>query len=225
MNFRTDSLWHAIGRGVGVLLSSDSGKRAGRPAGRARKRKAPSRRKTGSNPPDTRGAELAKDIAGVVVLSLFRRYAKRIRPSPRRLMRGAIAGAGAAGALLIYRILAGTEEERKARTGRESEEEASGEVIDGLLAGAGRGLVYASLLSPVLPGPPPLRGAIVGTLEYLTVPFGGLYARLQTLAPFGRIPLVSLLLDIGDAEDGPYAEFLIQGVVMGTIYGRDAPDG
>jgi hypothetical protein len=222
MDSRTDSLLHALGRGVGAFLSSESGKTSARPASRAGRREARSR-DAGSNPRGRRATELTEDIAGVIALSLFRRYARRIRPSPSRLIRGAIAGAGAAGALLIYRILAGSAEEGKSRAGKGSDGEAR-EVIDELLAGAGRGIVYASLLAPLLPAPPPLRGAIAGTVEYLTVPFGGLYSRLQALAPFGRMPLISLLLEIGDAEDDPYVEFLIQGVVMGAIYGRDPID-
>lgn len=137
----------------------------------------------------------------------------------RRMIRGALAGAAAAGALFAFRLLFRTERRDAEGTVADG---GVGDVVDELLAGAGRGLIYAALLAPHLPGPPVLRGAIVGTADYLAVPLGGVFSRLQALSPIRRVPVVSILLETGDAEDEPYLTFLAHGMLLGILYGRDA---
>ena len=94
-----------------------------------------------------------------------------------------------------------------------------GDVAGELLAGAGRGLIYAALLEPWLPGPPLVRGALVGTADYLAAPIGGLFVRMQALSPIRRIPVISALLDVGGVRDEPFRLFLLEGVLLGLIYG------
>jgi hypothetical protein len=155
-----------------------------------------------------------------VIASLVTKWSKSRRSSSRALAKGAIAGAGVAGAALLVRTFVS----RPVRGG-ESETAArpvTGEVIDELLAGAGRGLIYAALLAPHLPGSPLLRGALAGTADYLMAPLGGLFSRLQAFSPIRRVPVISILLETGDAEDDPYLVFLIQGMLMGLICGRES---
>ena len=88
-----------------------------------------------------------------------------------------------------------------------------------LLEGAGRGVLYAALLNPFLPGPPLLRGALAGSVDYLASPMGGLFSSLQHLSPIRRIPILSVLLETGDAEADPYLTFLLHGTILGLLYG------
>lgn len=134
------------------------------------------------------------------------RCAKSRRPTPLRLLRGAAAGAGAAGLLYLLR--------------RFTDEPGEVELTDEVLAGAGRGIVYAAVLEPFLPGPPALRGALLGTMEYLLEPWGGAITHLQKLSPARKLPIVGALLETGDAEDDPYVAFLVYGIALGILYGE-----
>ena len=164
---------------------------------------------------------------GAGTVSLARRAAHRRRSTTSRsLARGAVAGASAAGALLLLRQLTARRTERPAPegTGRATAESMGaqgdpGDVAGELLAGAGRGLIYAALLEPWLPGPPLVRGALVGTADYLAAPIGGLFVRMQALSPIRRIPVISALLDVGGVRDEPFRLFLLEGVLLGLIYG------
>ncbi len=166
-----------------------------------------------------------------LTLSLVHRSASRLKSTKSRsLARGAVAGASAAGALLILRLLTAPRTEHPAQDGAEpgtmerlGAEGDPGDLADELLAGAGRGLIYAALLDPCLPGPPPLRGALVGTADYLTAPLGGLFARMQEFSPVRRVPVISALLDVGSVRDDPFRFFLLEGVLLGLIYGN-GPD-
>ncbi len=151
--------------------------------------------------------DLAAPSLAAASSKAIRRWAKRRRPSLPRLLRGAVAGAGAAGVVHAYRYLTGDREEL--------------DLMDELLAGAGRGVIYAAVLNPLLPGHPVVRGAVAGTAEYLAGPWGGLYGLLQDLSPAHRIPVVRTLLETGDAEDDPYIAFLIYGVALAVLQGRD----
>ncbi len=137
------------------------------------------------------------------------RAARSRRPTPLRLLRGAAAGAGAAGITFLVR--------RFLDDGPELE------FTDELLAGAGRGVVYSAVLEPFLPGPPAVKGALIGTLEYLTAPWGGTLSRLQGLSPAKKIPVIGILLEAGDAEDDPYLAFLLYGLALGILYGDRPP--
>jgi len=145
-------------------------------------------------------------VAGAAVLTALDRWLGRRRPPLRRLVRGAVAGAGAAGILVSLRAVLDHDEDT--------------DLIDEVLAGAGKGVIYASLVDPFLPGPPVARGALAGTLDYLISPTGGIYSHLQSLSPARKLPMVSVLLEAGDAEDDPYLSFLCYGVALGLLYGE-----
>ncbi len=140
-----------------------------------------------------------------------KRWARSRRPRFHRLLRGAVAGAGAAGIVMALRVVL---EDRDRGT-----DQPVRELVDELLAGAGRGVIYAALLEPYLPGPPILRGALAGTADYLASPWGGVFYPLQNLSPAGKLPVVSILLETGEAEDDPYLAFLVHGTALGLFYG------
>jgi hypothetical protein len=144
------------------------------------------------------------------------RWSSGRRPRLTRILRGAAAGAGAAGILYAARVFL---ERTEANT-----DDPVREVADELLAGAGRGILYATLLDPYLPGPPVVRGTMAGTVDYLAAPIGGLFSKLQPLSPVRRIPVLSILLETGDAEDEPFLHFLLHGAILGLLYGESSEE-
>lgn len=153
-----------------------------------------------------RAALTALTAAGA---SALKKWVGSRRPRAGRLLRGAAAGVGAAGLLAAFRALSG---DRRS---------APGELVDELLSGAGKGIIYTAVLDPLLPGPPALRGALLGTAEYLSAPWGGLLRRMSDLSPVERIPIVGALLDAGDAEDDPFVAYLIFGLALALLSGDD----
>jgi len=158
----------------------------------------------------------ASAAAGSAIASGVQRWVRRRRPTLQRLVRGAAAGAGAAGILTAARVLLRDGEPGPSKG-------VSTEVVDELLAGAGRGILYAAVLDPFLPGPPAVRGALVGIGDYLLAPWGGLFSRLSTLSPVAKLPVVGVLLEMGDAEDDPFLAFLLFGLALGILTGD--PEG
>ena len=177
---------------------------------------ADTRRPEDPSRPQNAGSGLVAGALAALAAGLVRGASARRAPLRRRILaRGALAGAGAAGALLILRHLSARRTERGSDDG-----DASGNLAGELLAGAGRGIIYAALLDPYLPGSPPLRGALVGTAHYLAAPLGGLFVRMQEYSPIRRVPLVSALLDVGTAPDAPFQDFLLEGVLLALMYGN-----
>ena len=158
----------------------------------------------------------ASAAAGGAIASGVQRWVRSRRPTLQRLVRGAAAGAGAAGILIAVRILLRNEESGPTKG-------IPTEVVDELLAGTGRGVLYAAVLDPFLPGPPALRGALVGVTDYLLAPWGGLFSLLHPLSPVAKLPVVGVLLEMGDAEDDPFLAFLLFGLALGLLTGD--PDG
>lgn len=152
---------------------------------------------------------------GAILLTALERWLGKRRPPFRRLLRGAVAGAGAAGIATAFRALVDRDDEV--------------DLVDELLAGAGKGVIYASLLEPFMPGPPVMRGSLAGSLDYLVSPAGGVFSHLQSLSPARKLPVVSVLLEAGDAEDDPYLAFLLYGAALGILYGdpdeEEGPEG
>ncbi len=146
--------------------------------------------------------------------SALKKWVGKRRPAATRILRGAAAGAGAAALVAALRVL----------VDRDREIPAPGAIVDALLAGAGKGVIYTAVVDPVLPGPPVARGAMVGAAEYLSAPWGGLLRRLSTLSPVDRIPVVGALLDAGEAEDDPFVAYLLFGIALGLLSGEGGPD-
>jgi hypothetical protein len=167
-------------------------------------------------------AAIASTVASLA-LSTFRSRRGKGAVTAAALLRGAAAGAGAAGVVFALARLSRNDPSFVSRA-EAAATDLIDDLIDRLLAGAGRGLVYAALLDPLLPGPPVVRGALAGTADYLALPLGGLFSRLQSFSPIRRVPVISALLDIGEAEDDGYLTFLAYGLVLGFLYGDPPPE-
>ncbi len=218
---REDGFWYGLGRGVGTAISSLPGNTTPAPSGRSRvPRPGVSAHRRRTDDSEAISGLLAA-AGSTAIVSLLQRWSKAHRPTLGALAKGAVAGAAAAGATLVFRWYVPEREEGIEPSGWDGVRSYSSEVLDELLAGAGRGLIYSALLSPYLPGPPIFRGAVVGTMDYLAAPIGGLFARLQEFSPVRRLPVVSVLFETGDAEDDPFLAFLAQGALMGLIYGDE----
>jgi hypothetical protein len=93
-------------------------------------------------------------------------------------------------------------------------------LTDRLLSGTARGVVYGAVAEPRLPGPPILRGAAFGTLEYLLSPVGGIGKLLGKESPWGRVPLIGDLLADADPGDDGYLEHLVFGLALSLMAGE-----
>ena len=132
------------------------------------------------------------------------------RPGMLRLTRAALAGAGAALALSLFR----NGENGTSRVGQ-SPRDPTAE----LLTGAARGVLYGAVLEPRLPGSPFLRGATFGVMEYVTSPFGGLDGILGASSPHRTMPILAALLGSSDSVAESIADHVAFGVTLGLLYG------
>jgi hypothetical protein len=134
----------------------------------------------------------------------------------RDLLRGALAGAGAALIVELARpLLRGERELPTLDDG----------TFDRLLSGAGQGLVYGAVVEPRIGGPGFLRGAAFGAAEYALVPLGGLSKLFGRATPQGRIPVVGRVLEGLDGRDRAFLEHLSFGVAIGVLYGVEEKSG
>jgi len=148
--------------------------------------------------------------AGSVLTRVFSLWPSRSGPGLFRLFRAGAAGAAAAFlAELVRPVL----------TGKTSEKAMEEELTDILLAGTGRGLLYAALVEPRLPGHPLLQGAAYGGLEYALMPWGGLSELAGSHAPQGKIPALSVLLKDRGADE-QLVEHVAFGVALALLYNR-----
>jgi hypothetical protein len=148
--------------------------------------------------------------AGSVLTRALSLWPGRRRPGLFRLFRAGAAGA-AAGFLaeLIRPVLVGDQT-------RAALEE---ELTDILLSGAGRGLLYAAVVEPRVPGPSALQGAIYAALEYALYPWGGLEALAGSQAPHKKVPVLSALFK-GQREEELFLQHLAFGLALALLYDR-----
>lgn len=129
-------------------------------------------------------------------------------PGTLRMARAALAGAGAAFALSLIR--------------RPNGSLGNGQAPDPaleLLVGAGRGILYSSLVEPRLLGPPVFRGATFGVMEYIASPMGGLDGILGAASPHRTLPVLSVLFASDDAPSGSLTHHMAFGAALGLLYG------
>ena len=140
------------------------------------------------------------------------------RPGTLRLTRAALAGAGAALALSLF---------RNGKNGTPRVGQSPRDPTVELLAGAARGMLYGAVLEPRLPGSPLLRGATYGVMEFVTSPFGGLDGILGASSPYRTMPIVAALLGAnnsgGESGAGSIADQVAFGVTLGLLYGEGRP--
>jgi hypothetical protein len=148
--------------------------------------------------------------AGSVLTRVLSLWPSRRGPGLFRLFRAGAAGAAAA-------FLA--ELARPVLTGKKAETPLEEKLTDILLAGAGRGLLYAALVEPRIPGPPLLQGAAYGGLEYALMPWGGLGEVAGSRTPQGKIPALAVLLKDRGADE-QLVEHLAFGIALALLYDR-----
>ncbi|MSR22915.1 MAG: hypothetical protein EXR92_05130 [Gemmatimonadetes bacterium] len=200
------SFWSALGHAVREAVADLPNRVTQTP--RSEAAEAPSNGSTGSR----YAAGLVAGGAAALIAALIAKQVTGRRPTTLRMARGALAGAGAAVLVLGARaLMASKDDENRSKLP---------DVLDELLSGAGRGLVYAAVIDPYLPGAPLLKGALAGTADYLAAPHGGLFHRLERLSPIHRVPAVSALLEIGSSEQDPYLAHLCRGALLGLLCGR-----
>ena len=164
-----------------------------------------------------RGREDALDAllttgAGALAAQLLGLLPARRRPGPLSLLRAGAAGAGAA----LLRELVDPLLHGRLRIPR-----LGPEVGEALLAGAARGLLYASLLEPRLPGPALARGVLYGSAEYAVSPWGGLPRILGDRAPHKRIPFMSGLFEDYALGEDTWSDHLVFGLALAILYGSE----
>jgi hypothetical protein len=152
---------------------------------------------------------LATGIA-VVVERVLAGWSGRGSPGFTRLVRAGAAGAAAA--LLIDLV-------RPLITGSRDRHVVDEGTADRLLAGAGQGLLYGSIVEPRLPGPAILKGAAFGSVEYLADPAGGLSGLLGSHAHPGPLRVLEHLREGVAAEQRTYLEHVMFGVALAALYG------
>jgi hypothetical protein len=221
-----DSIWYRLGygleqavhgvsrrrlrslaeRGAEVLdPRSDPGEKDGNPgAGK------PAGEGEGAGDSDGNGVNaLVAAGTGVAVSRLLGLWSPRRSPGVTGLVK---AGAAGAAASLLHHLV------RPLLRGRLELPSADRDLPDELLSGTARGLLYASVLEPRLPGPAVARGAAYGSLEYLASPWGGLGALVGKRAPHRRLPLVSSLMDPGHDEDDTWLDHVVYAVALAALY-------
>jgi hypothetical protein len=167
---------------------------------------APDRKRT---PVSSTLDQLITTGTGVLSDRLFSTLAGR-RPGGLRLTHAALAGAGAAGALSLF---------RNGKNGTAGARQSPHDPTADLLTGAARGMLYGAVFEPRLPGSPLLRGATFGIMEYVTSPFGGLDGILGASSPHRTTPIIAALLGPSDSVAMSMADHVAFGVTLGLLYG------
>ena len=211
------SLWCRIG--YALERAKHPAPAASKLTGLAERARRPEARR-GDEAGEEQSAGLSKDdllTAGLVLAAGKLLDAWRPRHGARlsTLLRSAVAGAGAALLLDLVRPLL---------AGRPSVGALDAKTGERLLAGAGQGLLYGSVVAPRLPGPALLKGALFGSAEFAADPAGGLSHVLGTHAPYRRLPVLRSLFDDLDEHERTYLEHLTFGIALALLYGPD-PSG
>ncbi len=133
------------------------------------------------------------------------------RPGTVRTARAVLAGAGAAFLLNLLRARA---------NGSSAENGTAPDPVRELLMGAGRGVLYGSVLELRLPGPPIFRGATYGVIEYVAAPLGGLDGILGAASPHRTTSLLAALFAMEEAPAGSLTDHVAFGAAFGLFYGE-----
>lgn len=145
--------------------------------------------------------------AGTAITRLLSLWPGKRRPGLFSLGKAGAAGAAAAFLTGLLRPILSTEEASSLED----------DLTDLLLSGAGRGLLFAAIVEPRIPGPGLLQGGVYGALEWALTPWGGLEKLAGPAAPQGKIPVLSVLLQGGEKEER-LLEHLVFGIVLALLY-------
>lgn len=159
-------------------------------------------------------------VSGGATAQVLRHWHPRSRPGPGLLVRALASGAAASLIQALVAVLLADEEDEVLLDGSA--------FLDRLFSGSVRGLLYAAVAEPRLPGPPILRGAIYGTVEYLLAPMGGVSRVLGRESPWGRLPVLRSILDSAEIDEDHFVEHLVFGAALALMAGETVgagPDG
>ncbi|MFP3948720.1 MAG: hypothetical protein ACOC8K_08035 [Gemmatimonadota bacterium] len=92
------------------------------------------------------------------------------------------------------------------------------ELAVALSGGAGRGLAYAGVIEPRIPGPAFVAGIVYGTAEYVTASWGGIPALLGSASPHRKVPLLSEIVEVDEREADPFFQHLVFGLALALLY-------
>jgi hypothetical protein len=148
--------------------------------------------------------------AGSLFARVLSAWPGRRRPGLFRLFKAGTAGAAAAFLAELVRPVI---------SGKQPDGSLEEELTDILLSGAGRGLLFAAILEPRIPGPSLLKGTTYGALEYALSPWGGLEELAGPAAPHRKIPVLSVLLK-NRANEDQFLEHVAFGVALALLYDR-----
>jgi hypothetical protein len=215
----TKSFWFRLGHALERARSTPPSRRPLQGlAERSDERAEPS---TGRRSPEVPALPSGDDLlAAGVAMAVDRALAAWTgsrRPGLSGLLRAGAAGAAAA--LLVELV-------RPLLTGEGDRPRLDRTTADRMLAGVGHGLVYGSVVEPRVPGPPALKGALFGSVEYAADPLGGLAGVLGPHAPQRRLPVVGGMLDELEPHERAYLEHVVFGITLALLYGsRSSSNG
>jgi len=207
-----ENLWYRVGYALETVRARiPAAKGKGQVAPPSPEESPPLSRTSPGVTPDVSGKVLDALLtvgAGSVLARAVSLWPSRRGPGLFRLFRAGAAGAAAA---FLAELI------RPTLTGKKADTPLEEEITDVLLAGAGRGLLYAALVEPRIPGHPVLQGAVYGGLEYALSPWGGLSELAGSHSPQGKIPALRVLLKDRGADE-QLVEQIAFGVALSLLY-------
>jgi len=204
-----NSIWYHIGHALERARHTEPARRA--VPGLAERKRTPDRAAKRSD--DALAIPAADELmaagAAVVVDRVLATWSGRKAPGLTRLIRAGAAGAAAA--LLVDLV-------RPLVTGARGRRILDEGTIDRMLAGAGQGLVYGSIVEPRLPGHAIVKGAAYGSAEYWADPVGGLSGLLGGHAPQRHLPVIGDIMESLEDHERAYLEHLVFGIALALLY-------
>lgn len=151
-------------------------------------------------------------LSGGATAQVLRHWTPRSRPGPGLLLRALASGAAASLIQALVAVVLADEDDEVVLDG--------GAFLDRIFSGSVRGLLYAAVAEPRLPGPPILRGVLYGSVEYLLAPMGGVSRVLGRESPWGRIPVLRSILDSAEIDEDRFVEHLVFGAAVALMAGE-----
>lgn len=213
---KKDSVWFRIGYGLEVARRH--GRKPRRLKSLSERIVALPRTDPGRKPTRPDAEELPFDaiiVAGLTAAGarILQRWPRQGQARFARLLRAGAAGAAAA---LVRQVLHPLMEPGDGLS-------ADGqELANEMLVGAGQGLIYGTLLEPLMPGPPVVRGLLFGAAEYVLAPLGGLARVLGSAAPQSKVPLLEKVMAVDSPLERSLRDQMLFGTALAVLYGSTA---
>jgi hypothetical protein len=215
---KKDDLWYRIGFALETARHRIPTSPA--PAGKLLRKSLKKRGKGKPAPLDGASHKLLEAFlsvgAGTVLTRLLAFWPGRRRPGLLGLGRAGAAGAAAAFLSELLRpALSGAKSQNSGQD--DIQDDITDDITDILLSGVGRGLLYAAIVEPRIPGHSLIQGSTYGALEWALTPWGGLEELAGSAAPHRSIPVLSVLLQ-GRKDEEDFLEHLVFGIALALLY-------